>query len=201
MAVSAELFPPWLRPTGIVTTHTNTNMNMKKVHYSPSELSREVGISSDALRFYEKQGLLPAAPRRANGRRVYPVTAAHRVRVIRAALSLGFTVADLQRVFRIRDTGGAPCETVYGLAMAKLAQIEQTISQLSETRDLLSSSIKKWRRQLASQASGQRLGLLDHFAASHPARSRLLSPRIGPGLRQRLTQSRKNSSHSQSANA
>ena len=157
-----------------------------KETYTPSELAAEVGISADALRFYERKVLLPAAPRNVSGRRVFSPSALQRVRVIRAALSLGFTVAELREVFRIRDSGGAPCHTVMEMACAKLVELEETIAQLSATRNVLAKSMRTWRRKIHTAAPGARSGLLDLFAQMHPERSRQLSPRIGAGLRHRM---------------
>ncbi len=151
--------------------------------YSPAKLAREVGISTDALRFYERKGLLPSPPRGSSGRRVYSASALKRVRMIRSALSLGFTVAELREVFRTRDSGGSPCQTVCNLAEEKLRHLEQTVAHLCATRDLLASSLKKWRRRVAANKQGRRMGLLEMFAEAHPERSRQISPRLGPGLR------------------
>lgn len=163
-----------------------------KTSYTPAELAAEVGISADALRFYERKGLLPAPPRSAGGHRVFGASMLNRVRVIRAALSLGFTVAELREVFRIRDAGGAPCQTVLTLATAKLEQMEAAIEQLNSTRALLASSIRKWRRQLSASRPGKRVGLLDLFAEAHPETSHQLSPWLGAGLRRRLKRARPN---------
>ena len=160
--------------------------------YTPAQLATELGISADALRFYERKGLLPPAPRSSGGRRVFPPSALQRVRVIRAALSLGFTVAELSRILRMRDTGGAPCQTVCELAVSKLAGLEQTIRQLTATRNLLAKSLRIWRRKLGSTAPGARVGLLDLFAEAHPERARHVSPHIGPGLRERMKRGKSN---------
>ena len=149
--------------------------------YSPAQLARATGISADALRFYERNGLLPRAPRSASGRRIFPPSALQRVRVIRAALSLGFTVAELSRIFRLRDAGAAPCQAVCELATAKLAEMEQALAQLTATRDVLAQSLRVWRRKLRSAPHGARVGLLDLFAAAYPARTQQLSPRLAPG--------------------
>jgi len=154
--------------------------------YSPARLAAAANVSTDALRFYERKGLLPLAPRGSNGRRVYPAGALQRVRVIRSALSLGFTVAELREIFRIRDVGGSPCQTVCQMATAKLLEIEQTLAQLTATRDILAKSLRSWRRKLQSANHGARVGLLDMFAETYPERAQQLSPRISPGLRQRM---------------
>ncbi len=71
-------------------------------------LSRLAGVSPDTLRHYETKGLLPRAARSANGYREYPPEALARVRLVRRAVTLGFTLDELSRIVKVRDQGGAP---------------------------------------------------------------------------------------------
>jgi len=73
------------------------------------ELARLAGVSSDTLRYYERQRLLPDVPRSASGYRLFPPEALARVRLIRGALSIGFSVRELAAIFGERDRGGVPC--------------------------------------------------------------------------------------------
>src|ERR1700760_1761789 len=74
------------------------------------ELAQLAGVSRDTLRHYERMGLLPKAQRSAKGYRRYAPEALERVRLIRGALAIGFTVQELHEVFEARDRGVAPCE-------------------------------------------------------------------------------------------
>jgi DNA-binding transcriptional MerR regulator len=89
-----------------------------------SELARLAGVSTDTLRYYERLRLLPAAPRSASGYRLYPAQALDRVRVIRGALAIGFSVRELTAILAERDRGGAPCQWVLVLAREKLPAVE-----------------------------------------------------------------------------
>src|SRR3954463_191218 len=104
------------------------------------ELAKLTGVSTDTLRFYERNRLLPFAPRAANGYRCYPPESLARVLLIRRALSLGFSVAELARILKARDSGGAPCKTVRALAAQKLEQIETEIKELSRFRKELTAT-------------------------------------------------------------
>jgi len=86
-----------------------------------SELARLAGVSTDTLRYYERLRLLPTAPRSAAGYRLFPAQALDRVRLIRGALAIGFSVRELTTIFAERDRGGAPCQRVLLLAREKLA--------------------------------------------------------------------------------
>ena len=81
-----------------------------------SELARLAGVSPDTLRHYERKGLLPKARRAPNGYREYPPEACARVRLVRRAVAIGFTLDELALVVKVRDQGGAPCGEVRALA-------------------------------------------------------------------------------------
>jgi DNA-binding transcriptional MerR regulator len=128
------------------------------------ELARISGLSADTLRHYERKGLLK--PRRApNGYREYPRHAVERVRLIRAALAIGFKLDDLERVFKIRDAGGAPCRQVRELAAAKLDEIETLVRDLTAVRDEMREVIKNWDRRLDSLPADEPARLLETLAA------------------------------------
>src|SRR5437660_586387 len=109
---------PRLRDIQILDLGTRSslyNPHMQPRPFRSGELAKLAGVSTDTLRFYERNRLLPLAPRATNGYRCYPQESLQRVLLIRRALGLGFTVAELARVLKARDSGGAPCKTVRAL--------------------------------------------------------------------------------------
>jgi DNA-binding transcriptional MerR regulator len=136
-------------------------------------LAKLVGISTDTLRLYERKGLLRSPMRTANGYRCYSPDCVARLRLIRAALSIGFTLDELAKILKIRDAGGAPCHKVRDLAISKLAGLEQHIRQLALLRDQLRNLLKSWDRLLEETPQHQRAGLLEMLAAA-PAKPRIL---------------------------
>ena len=135
-----------------------------------SELARLAGVSTDTLRYYERLRLLPAAPRSASGYRLFPAQALDRVRLIRGALAIGFSVRELATILVERDRGGAPCQRVRALACERLATVERSLRELQVWRRELKSTLAGWDRLLGKTPQGQRAGLLEDFAASHPTR-------------------------------
>ncbi|MCL4301006.1 MAG: heavy metal-responsive transcriptional regulator [Anaerolineae bacterium] len=107
-------------------------------------LAQASGVSTKTIRFYEEIGLLPPAQRAENGYRLYGGEDVRRLRFIRNARSLGFTLDDLKEVLALRDQGEAPCRYVAHLLEAKAAEIEERIRQLQELQQDL--------QQLVSQA-------------------------------------------------
>jgi len=138
-------------------------------------LAKLVGVSPDTLRLYERRGLLPAPLRSTNGYRCYSADAHLRVRLIRAALSIGFTLDELAQILKSRDRGGAPCHKVRNLAASKLKTLEQQIEHLRALRDQLRELLEGWDSLLAQTPKSGRANLLEKLAAA-PENSRTLPP-------------------------
>src|SRR5579871_2742600 len=84
------------------------------------ELARLSGVSTDTLRHYESLGLLPVPARTRGNYRDYPPQSIARVRLIRNALSMGFSLQELGGIIQSRDQGEAPCREVRRLAGEKI---------------------------------------------------------------------------------
>lgn len=125
------------------------------------ELAESAGVSTDTLRHYERIGVLPRPARTAGGYRQYPAEAADRVRMVRQAVALGFSLAELARILRVRDRGGAPCRQVHALAVEKLAQLDRQIDGLVAMRGQLQTIVARWGAELDGIPEGQRAGLLE----------------------------------------
>jgi DNA-binding transcriptional MerR regulator len=128
------------------------------------ELARLSGVSTDTLRHYERKGVLPAPRRLSNGYRKYPANSVERIRLIRRALAVGFTLDELARFLKARDRGQAPCREVRALAAEKLGELERRLTEMQALRDELQSMLVDWDRRLARQGEGGRAGLLDALA-------------------------------------
>jgi len=123
-------------------------------------------VSTDTLRHYERVGVLAKPPRTNSGYRQYPSSALERVRLVRRAMSVGFSLEELARVLRVRDKGGAPCRQVRDLAASKLEMIERRMEELALVRDQLEKLLKDWDGRLARTAPGHRAGLLESLSRS-----------------------------------
>jgi DNA-binding transcriptional MerR regulator len=127
------------------------------------ELAAKAGVSKDTLRFYERRRLLPRPRRASNGYRRYPASALGRVRMIRAALSIGFTVDELSSILAVREAGGAPCRQVRRLAGEKLERLGGEIEALTRFHAGLERVLADWDGRLKA-ARGRRAGLLEALA-------------------------------------
>lgn len=103
------------------------------------DVAAQSGASVDTLRFYEKRGLLRPARRRASGYREYEPDAVRLVRFIRRAQSLGFTLAEVEDLVRMRArawTGSGP-RSLRKAADGKIADIDRRVRDLRAMRSAL----------------------------------------------------------------
>jgi DNA-binding transcriptional MerR regulator len=134
-------------------------------------------VSTDTLRHYERKGVLPRPPRSSNRYRTYPATALDRVRLIRRALAMGFTLDELATILEERDKGGAPCRRVRDLAASKLADIESRLNEMMRLRDELRTTLRDWDARLSVMPSGGRAALLEALPDLHSAGAGILAYR------------------------
>lgn len=135
-------------------------MTEKLRTFRSGELARAVGISTDALRHYERLGVLPRAPRTTSGYRMYPPDSLERLRTVRHALRLGFTLPELAEILRIRDHGGTPCRRVLLMLEEKLEALQEHIAELHQTQKYVESMVSEWRSRIAQSQSGEKAFLL-----------------------------------------
>jgi DNA-binding transcriptional MerR regulator len=136
-------------------------------HLLAGELARLAGVSTDTLRHYERKGVLGRPRRGQNGYRLYPKDSLDRVRLVRRALAVGFTLDELARILNERDKGGSPCREVYRLATDKLKRVEEQLVALAAMRDDLSTTLADWEKRLSNAAPGSQSGLLEGLAAAN----------------------------------
>ena len=101
------------------------------------ELAEASGTTAKTLRFYEEQGLLPAAERTPAGYRDYTPDAVGRIDFIHRGQAAGLTLAQVRQVLDIRDDGQAPCGHVQDLLDSRLADLDEQIAQLVALRETI----------------------------------------------------------------
>ena len=100
----------------------------------------EVGV--DTIRFYERAGLLKKPARSASGYRLYGAADAARLRFIRRAKALGFSLDEIVELLKLNDGGGRR-SAVRALAEKRLAEIEQKLVDFGRMRDTLRGLVHK----------------------------------------------------------
>jgi MerR family mercuric resistance operon transcriptional regulator len=102
-----------------------------------TELARASGVGRETIRFYEQRGLLPAPPRSRSGYRLYALDAPRRVRFIKTAQALGFTLEEISDLLQLRTTRGCTRRVVKARAMRKVADIDRKIAGLAAMKAAL----------------------------------------------------------------
>ncbi|XQA63384.1 heavy metal-responsive transcriptional regulator [Xanthomonas sacchari] len=106
-------------------------------------LARQADVAIDTVRYYERQGLLPLAPRRASGYREYDAAAVQRVRFIRRAKELGFSLEEIGELLALQDDRVHGVEGIKQRASARLQALDRRIAELTEMRDTLAALVEE----------------------------------------------------------
>lgn len=100
-------------------------------------LAQQAGVGVETIRFYEREGLIAQPDRRPSGYRQYPPEVVRRVRFIRHAKDLGFTLKEIQELLDLRVDPSSTCEDVRKRARAKVTDIEERIASLERMKAAL----------------------------------------------------------------
>lgn len=111
------------------------------------QLARLAGVPIDTVRYYEREQLLPTAKRSGAGYRIFNDSDVARIRFIRRAKALGFTLEQIGELLAVSAGCGQDMQAVHQTAAARLADIDQRMRELQRVRDALS--------QLVSACPGQ----------------------------------------------
>ena len=103
------------------------------------ELAESVALPAKTIRYYEDIGLMPRAERSANGYRAYDRSACDRLRFVKAAQGVGFSLGEIREILAFRDRGEEPCAHVLDLVDRRARDISERIATLERMRDDLRS--------------------------------------------------------------
>lgn len=108
---------------------------------STGKLAKAADVNVETLRYYENRGLLPEPPRRSSGYRQYPPESVARLRFIKGAQELGFTLEEIKELLSLRVDEAATKGDVRVRAEQKVRQIEHKIIALQKMHDALTHLI------------------------------------------------------------
>lgn len=109
------------------------------------KLAEASGVGVETIRFYQRSGLLPEPERPRSGYREYTEDDARRIRFIKRAQTLGFSLEDIRGLLEL--DGPQACDSVHDLALAKLHVVEEKIGALSSIRDALQQMVRQCERK------------------------------------------------------
>jgi MerR family mercuric resistance operon transcriptional regulator len=105
------------------------------------ELARRVGCNIEAIRYYERIGILPAPPRRGRYRSYEPEHVAT-LRFVRRARELGFTLEEVRALLRLAAGGQASCAEARALAVAHLQDVRTRLGDLRRMERVLAGAVR-----------------------------------------------------------
>lgn len=111
------------------------------------ELATRAAVNVQTLRYYERRGLLPEPARRQSGYRQYDNDAVRRVRFIKHAQALGFTLEEIAALMALRVNPGTACPEVESRAEATIGRIDRHIADLRRMRRVLAGLTRACVRQ------------------------------------------------------
>lgn len=101
------------------------------------QVAKASGVGVETIRFYEREGLIAEPSRRASGYRQYSFEAVRRIRFVRRAKELGFTLREIGELLSLRAQSAEPQPEVRAIAEAKVANINERIKDLERIRAVL----------------------------------------------------------------
>lgn len=101
------------------------------------DLAKITDTRVETIRFYEKEGLIPAPGRNDGNYRIYEVEHLNRLSFIRRSRDLGFTLKQVRKLLTLADNRAAPCGEVDAITAEHIAEIDQKITDLTALRDQL----------------------------------------------------------------
>src|SRR4030088_3461254 len=107
-----------------------------------SEVARQVGLQASAIRYYERIGLLPQAPRM-SGQRRYDTAALYRLAIIQRARQLSFSLTEIRHLFFGFRNIARPSERWRTLSQRKLAELDDLMDGIKAVRGVLRKLMTK----------------------------------------------------------
>lgn len=106
-----------------------------------SEVAEQADVNVQTVRYYERRGLIPEPPRTSAGYRQYNGEHVARIRFIKRAQELGFTLEEAHELLQLRATPDADRADVRAVAQEKRAEVQQKIADLQRMQATLDELI------------------------------------------------------------
>jgi Hg(II)-responsive transcriptional regulator len=110
---------------------------MKTETLTIGKVAKRAGVGIETIRFYERQALIDPPPRSAAGYRQYPASTVQRLRFIRRAKELGFSLKEIKELLTLQSDPQATCDDIKQRAEKKLNDIDLRIHDLESMRNAL----------------------------------------------------------------
>ena len=130
------------------------------------EVSKESGIGIEALRFYERSGLLGKPVRSESNYRLYDKGVLERLAFIKKAQTLGFSLDEIKRIIADARSGASPCDDVREIVRRRLSELDERMREMRRYRRELSETLEVWDK--IGRAPGHICGLIEAAEIENP---------------------------------
>ena len=119
-----------------------------------TELANKAGVSADTVRYYSKIGMLIPTRNSDNGYQLYGAKDLRRLRFIRAAKNLGYTLSDIRAMFIDAEHGDSPCPRVRAVIEQRIQETETRLAELTALHAKMKHALAAWAELPDSQPTG-----------------------------------------------
>ena len=123
------------------------------------EVAKLSGIGIEALRFYERSGLLGRPDRTESGYRLYSRETLERLDFIKRAQVLGFSLDEIRQIISEKESGQSPCERVRDIVRIRLQELDEHMREMRRYRNELAKTLAQWDK--SGPVKGHICGLIE----------------------------------------
>lgn len=129
------------------------------------EVAKRSGIGIEALRFYERSGLLGQPCRTQSGYRSYDAAVLQRLDFIKRAQVLGFSLDEIKRIIADKQAGHSPCLEVREIVRNRLEELDERLKEMRLYRRELGAALAQWDE--TGELAGHVCGLIEGTQIEH----------------------------------
>lgn len=140
--------------------------NIRRESLKIGEVSQASGVGIEALRFYERSGLLGKPVRSEGNYRLYDEGILERLSFIKKAQTLGFSLDEIKRIINDAQSGASPCDDVREIVRRRLAELDVRMREMKRYRKELAETLEEWDK--VGRAPGHICGLIETAEIENP---------------------------------
>jgi MerR family transcriptional regulator, copper efflux regulator len=116
-------------------------------------IAKKIGLTADAIRFYERSSLLPRPPRTQGGFRQYGESDVETLRFIRRAQGLGFTLNEVRELLELRRSRLQPCAPVCRRLEQKVGDVQRKLADLRKLEHELRTALRTCNKEISKRSA------------------------------------------------
>jgi DNA-binding transcriptional MerR regulator len=147
------------------------------------EVAALSGVGVEALRFYERAGLIDRPRRTEGGYRLYDADVLERLAFVKRAQVLGFSLDEIAHLIAERRAGRSPCAEVRAFVRDRLGELDRQMAAMRRYRRELAELLEEWER--VGDGGGEVCGLIEGARLNHAASAPPDAPQGAPGLKRK----------------